>query len=103
MIVFVQPFGLSSPAGGPRILRALLTNATAPFVSVCASPGMPPRTHVGREVHLPVRPHLGRVENTRLTPLLGSLGLLFADRFRDQLDRICGESRATAVHTIPQG
>lgn len=103
MILFVQPFGLQSAAGGPRILRSLLQDAPTPFVSVCSAPQAPPAVPWAREVHLPVRPFLGRIEGTRYGARLGHLSPLFARRFRKQLERLCRETPITSIHAIPQG
>jgi glycosyltransferase involved in cell wall biosynthesis len=103
MIVFIQPFGLQSAAGGPRILRSLLQDAPGPFVSVCSAPQAPPAVPWAREVHVPVRPCFGRIEATRYGGKLGHLCPLFARTFRRRLTRLCRETPATAIHAIPQG
>jgi hypothetical protein len=100
MIVFVQPFGLHSPGGGPRILRALLTDAPSPFLSVCTSPESPPPTGLGREVHLPVRPHCGRLESTRLAPRLYPLERLYARGMPRRIAQLCEEAGATGIHGV---
>jgi hypothetical protein len=103
MIAFVQPFGLGSPGGGPRILRAMLAGAPVPFVSIATSPGSPPATDLGKEIHLGIRPHFGRLEGTRLGRHLGALSLTLGSRLRDRLERVCRERRVSAIHAIPHG
>jgi hypothetical protein len=103
MIVFVQPFGLRSPGGGPRILRALLADAPVPFLSICSWLQAPPISDVGRELHVPMRPWFGRVETTRPGRYLGLLLPLFSNQFKSRLERICCEEGARAIHAIPHG
>lgn len=100
MIVFVQPFGLSSPSGGSRILRTLLKDAPVSFISICTSPQAPPLTNVGQELHLPIRPYFGRIENTRLSNILNIFYFPFAVKFRDRLTEVCRSLKATAIHAI---
>ncbi len=100
MIVFVQPFGLSSPGGGPRILRALLQDAQKPFLSVCTSPSPPPPTEVGTEVHLPARRHRGRVESTRFGPWLGVEEIALIRDLEYRLENLCEAHHATALHGL---
>lgn len=103
MVIFVQPFGLQSPAGGPRILRALLRDAPQPFLSVCTSPAPPPPTTLGPERHVPLRPHFGWVERTRLGRPLGHLLPAYTGRFRRRLTQLCRANGAMAIHAIPHG
>lgn len=103
MIIFVQPFGLSSPGGGPRILRALLQDAPIPFLSVCTSTQPPPSTGIGPEHHVAVRPNFGRLESTRLARYFWYMAPLWAERFRDRLERLCRDNTAHAIHAIPHG
>lgn len=100
MIVFVQPFGLSSPSGGSRILRALLKDAPVSFISICTSPQAPPLTTVGQELHLPIRPYFGRIENTRFSNILNIFYFPTAVIFRYRLTDICRKLQATAIHAI---
>lgn len=103
MLVFVQPFGLNSPGGGSRILRALLKDAPVPFLSICTSPQTPPPTTVGQELHLPRRPYFGRIESSRFSNLPNIFYGPLSGIFREQLRGICLKIKATAIHAIPQG
>jgi hypothetical protein len=100
MLVFVQPFGLNSPGGGSRILRALLEDTSIPFLSICTSPEAPPVTSIGQELHLPIRPHLGRIEYTRLSNILTIFAYPFIGSFKQKLALICCQNQATAIHAI---
>jgi len=101
MLVFVQPFGLSSPYGGSRILRSLLKDAPVPFLSVCTSAKAPPATHSGKEIHLPFRPYFGRIERSRFGKYISHLNPLFVKRFQQQFEDIVRTSGATGIHAIP--
>jgi hypothetical protein len=103
MLATVQPFGLQSPSGGSRILRALLTDAPESFLSVCTARTAPPDTTLGREVHLPLRPHFGRLESTRFAPWLWHLAPLTARTFQQRLEASFREQEVRAVHAIPHG
>ena len=103
MIVFVQPAGLSSPGGGPRILRALLREAPLPFLSVCTSPAPPPRTEVGAETHLPSRRRYGRLESTRFARWLGLAELAGHTAFEGRLEDLCRKRPVAAMHALAHG
>jgi len=103
MLALVQPFGINSPGGGPRILRSLLDDAPAPFVSVCTSLRRPDDFDASYEVHLPIRPYLGRVEHTRLSGPLSVLTRLAAPWFMQRLRALFKERGVTRVHAIPHG
>ena len=98
-VVFVQPFGVASPGGGPRILRALLEEAPVVWRSICTSPEKPPSR--GNEVHLPSRPFFGRIEYTRLAGLPQGSARFFAKAFRRRLHRTCQQLGARAIHVVP--
>ena len=100
MIVFVQPFGLNSPGGGSRILRALLEDAPVAFLSICTSPQAPPPTTVGQELYLPIRPYLGRIETTRFSNVANIFYFPLGGIFRYRLTGICRKIKATAIHAI---
>ncbi|HUE40992.1 MAG TPA: glycosyltransferase [Chthoniobacterales bacterium] len=102
-IVFTHPFGLQSPSGGSRIMRALLEQAPYPFISVATSPDNPPATNLGPELHVPLRPAFGRIERTRLAGLADSIAPLFAKRFARQLEAICRRTKTVAIHSIAHG
>lgn len=100
MLVFVQPYGLNSPGGGPRIFRSLLQDSPVPFLSVCTSPQSPPPTTIAQEIHLPIRPNLGRIEQTRLGRYSYLIESLFVKRFEQRLSDLCVQHRATGIHAI---
>lgn len=102
-IAFTHPFGLQSPTGGSRIMRALLQNAPNRFVSICTSPDAPPTTDLGQEMHVPLRPDFGRIERTRFAGLADALAPLFARRFARRLEQSCRECGARALHSIAHG
>ncbi len=100
-LVFVQPFGLRSAGGGPRILRALLKHAPIPFLSVCTLPEKPPASDVGPEIHLPLRPYFGRIEHTRFARVPHWSTPFFARPFERRLERTMRATSARAIHAIP--
>lgn len=102
-VAFTHPFGLQSPMGGSRIMRALLQNAPERFVSICTSSDAPPETNLGQEVHVPLRPDFGRIERTRFAGGADALAPLFAGRFARRLEDVCRECGATAIHSIAHG
>jgi len=102
-VAFTHPFGLQSPTGGSRIMRALLQNAPDRFVSICTSSDAPPETNLGQEVHVPLRPDFGRIERTRFARLPAALAPLFARRFARRLEQVCRECGARAIHSIAHG
>lgn len=102
-IVFTHPFGLQSPSGGSRIMRALLQDNAIRFVSICTSPEQPPPTHLGIEVHIPLRPSFGRIERTRFAVIADAFTSLFSKRFARRLEAECIKARAIAVHSIVHG
>lgn len=98
-IVFVQPFAMGSPGGGPRILRALLGEAPMAWRSICTSPETPPAYE--NEIHLPSRPFFGRIEYSRFASFPLSSARLFRGRFRRRLLRVCRQMSARAIHVVP--
>jgi hypothetical protein len=56
-LVSIQSFGLASPGGGPRILRALFRDPPMPVVDVVTTV-TPPPAGPHRETHLALRPRL---------------------------------------------
>jgi glycosyltransferase involved in cell wall biosynthesis len=103
-IVFTQPFGLASAAGGGggRILRSLLRDAPARCLPVCTAPQRPERKYE-HEIHMPTRPYFGRIERTRFLRLPHAVAPLFSRGFRRGLKRLCREAGARAVHAIAHG
>ena len=102
-IIFTQPFGLCSPNGGARIMRALLQESAFRFVSVATSPERPPPTNIGRELHVPLRPSFGRIDRTRLAKLAIAVSPLFASHFSRKLEAVCRQNGAFAIHSIAHG
>lgn len=103
MFAFVQPFGLSAPAGGPRILRSLLQGMPYPCVSICTSPMSPSKTTVADEVHLPLRPNFHRLERSRFAKYLGAVLPIYAPDFKRKLETTFRQYNVTAIHAIPHG
>jgi hypothetical protein len=101
-IAFVQPFGIGSPGGGPRILRALLKDAPVEWKSFVTGNIVPPPPF-GTEMHLPSRPFFGRIERSRMRPLLEKIAPFFEKRFQRRLEKELNAFRATGVHFIPHG
>jgi Glycosyl transferase 4-like domain len=99
-ILFVQPFGVGGPGGGPRILRTLIQAVPHDVLSVCTSPEAPPRTDVVDERHFSSRPRLGRLEHTRLAPSLTALAVPCQRRLARNLRETAVEWRAEAVHSV---
>src|SRR2546423_12930257 len=97
--MFVQPFGVGGPGGGPRILRTLIRAVPLDALSVCASPEAPPRTDVVEERHTGSRPRLGRLEHTRLAPSLTALDVAYGRRLARNLRGTAVQWRAPALHS----
>jgi glycosyltransferase involved in cell wall biosynthesis len=103
MILFVQPFGLGSPGGGSRILRALLENAPAKWLSVAATPFPPPTSPFGKEIHIPGRPYFGRLERTRFSHWFTKLDGWAGVRLELRLNHIIKQERIKAIHAVAHG
>ncbi len=97
---FVQPFSLSSPGGGARILRALLQNAPYDILSIATHPSKPAKTARFSEVHLPSRPYFGRLERSRLARFLSELEAPIAPRFRQNLRNVIANEKLSALHGV---
>ena len=100
-IVFVQPFGIGSPGGGSRILRALLEEAPSAWRSLCSSPRKP--RPWPNETHLPSRPYWGRIEHSRFAGGPGLFNRFFERGFRRRLEKACRQLKARAIHAVPHG
>jgi glycosyltransferase involved in cell wall biosynthesis len=103
-IVFTEPFGVASPAGGGggRIMRSLLRDAPIPSTCVSTAPDSP-KPRYENELHLPVRPNFGRIERTRFLALPEALSPLFRRGFSRRLERLCQRVHAPAVHAVAHG
>lgn len=100
-LIFAQPFGLSSPGGGARILRALLQDPPVRPVIVSTSPGSPHGRDQFRALHVPRRPSFGRIEQTRWHSLPELVASFFRTAFRRRLRAACRQENAVAIHAIP--
>jgi glycosyltransferase involved in cell wall biosynthesis len=100
-VIFAQPFGLSSPGGGARILRALLQDAPIRPLVVSTAPEPPNSGDQSPARHIPRRPSFGRIEQTRWHALPEFVASFFRASFRRRLRAICREEKAVALHAIP--
>jgi glycosyltransferase involved in cell wall biosynthesis len=100
MILFVQPFGLGSPGGGSRILRALLENAPAQWLSMAATSEPIPSPPFGQELQVTGRPYFGRLERTRIAGWFNQLDGWAASKLEAKLNEIIKQNGVTAVHAI---
>jgi hypothetical protein len=99
-VAFVQPFGLASPAGGPRILRALVEAASVDVFSISTAPTPPPATELASELHVPLRPPLP-LERTRLGRFTAPVDLAGLRALRRRLGELFISEGVTRVHSIP--
>jgi glycosyltransferase involved in cell wall biosynthesis len=109
--VAVAPFSVLGPAGGPRIMRSLLTAAPVPVLAVSSSPGRAERLEGDEripEVHAPIRPSLGRLERTRAISAFGVLDRMMLRRYAHTVKRLATgldgpppRSAAIGLHAIP--
>jgi len=97
-LLFVQPFGLNSPGGGSRILRALLADADTPWHSIAASPRKVPACTLGRETRVSGRPFFGRLENSRFHWLPSLLDPWAAKNFQRILYGIAKREKSRGIH-----
>jgi glycosyltransferase involved in cell wall biosynthesis len=100
-VVFAQPFGLSSPGGGARILRALLHDPPILPTVISTAPETPEARERFRELHIPRRPSFGRIEHSRGHSLPELVTPLFRRSFRRRLRAACLDHQAIALHAIP--
>ena len=99
-LVSVQSFGLGSPGGGPRILRALYGDAPLAVLNVATGPRTPAPAAGHDQIHLALRPALGRVEGSRLMPLCSALDLPLAPLLCRRLTRLGARRGARGVHAV---
>lgn len=100
-IVFAQPFGLSSPGGGARILRALLEDSPVTPTIISTLPEPPQARERFRELHVPRRPSFSRIERSRWHALPELVTPFFRSSFRRRLRAACRDHNAIALHAIP--
>lgn len=98
--VFLQPFGMRSPGGGPRILRALVEDSRYRIHSISSSPTPPPESEF-EEAHLRFRPHFGRVERSRFAWLPTAFDGRWKAGFRRRLEKHLEAASPAFVHLIP--
>ncbi len=103
LILFIQPFPVAGPGGGPRIIRSLLQDAPVATRVVCTSPAAPPSRYLDAELHLPLRPNLGRIERTRFNALAHALTPFFRRRFARRLEQVCALAQPDALHSVAHG
>jgi glycosyltransferase involved in cell wall biosynthesis len=97
-LVSVQPFGLGSPGGGPRILRALFADPPRQVVGVATGVGPPP-TSAWEEVHLPLRPRLP-TDGGRFNHWGDGVEAALAPVATRRLQSLFRQRGATAVHAV---
>jgi glycosyltransferase involved in cell wall biosynthesis len=100
LVVFTQPFSLTSAGGGPRILRSLLKDAPVPTLAVCTAPRIYCRDS---ELSVPLRPSFGPIERTRFSALTHYLAPLFRRQFARRLEKVVTSARACAIHSVAHG
>ncbi len=111
MIAFLQPFGIQSPGGGPRILRALLEDAPAPFLSICTAQSPPEPTEWVKEEHLPLRFSLGPLEarfshhlwGLYRSALMRPARRMQYARFERRLEETLVKQGVSGVHAVAHG
>jgi hypothetical protein len=102
MIAFCQPYGLGSPGGGARILRAMLPSRAGGFFSVCTSTLPPPDTELGPEIHVPPRRRSpDRLEQTRIGFYLDYATLALRRTYARRLSTVLHDRNANAVNVVP--
>jgi hypothetical protein len=99
-VAFVQPFGFGSPAGGPRILRALAEEAPAELLSFAVGVEAPPPTDAAAERFLPLRPRTP-LDGTRFGRWTGPADLAALPLLRRRLRAALLEAAPDVVHVIP--
>lgn len=99
-LVSVQAFGIASPGGGPRILRALFEGAEPAVQNVCTTTSPPPADDRFSETWLPARPAFGRLERTRAGGPLGTFESVLARRLENRICELCRRHGATAIHSV---
>jgi glycosyltransferase involved in cell wall biosynthesis len=102
-LVSVQPFGVESPGGGSRILRALFDGAPTPIISVATSSRKPPSSPRHREIHAPARPTFGRLEATRAISVGPVVERVLSKRLSRRIAEVGAEGDVTAIHAIAHG
>lgn len=98
VIGFIQPFGIASPGGGARILRAMIQDAPYEVLSITTQPEPPPKTAPVDEKHIPSRPYWGRIERTRLASSLAISERLFRGRFRRTIRESLSSLKLAGIH-----
>lgn len=102
-LVSVQAFGLASPGGGPRILRALYADPPVAVLNVATQSRVPPPAPSHHERHIALRPALGPLEGSRVAGWTQPLDLALGPLLRARLQRVLRARRAFAVHAVAHG
>lgn len=102
MIAFVQPYGLQSPGGSSRILRAMLLADHPPVLSINTGLDGEPADSGVTEIHIPRRPSLGRLEHTRFHSYWGIFDRVAAQAFYARLLKVLRDHKTHSIHLIHQ-
>lgn len=102
-LVSVQPFGVRDPGGGPRIMRALLSEPLIETLAVCTAVAGPAPGSPVPERSVPTRPWLARLEATRVNRGLGLVELAYRRRFARRIAELLRTEDAVAVHAVAHG
>ncbi len=102
MIAFIQPYGLRSPGGSSRILRAMLLADHPPVLSINTGLDDEQADYSAREIHIPRRPSFGRLEHTRFHSYLGICDRAASQAFYDRLLKAVRDHGIDSIHLIHQ-
>lgn len=98
-LISVQPFGLASPGGGPRILRSLYQKAPMPVLSVVTGRQGPGQTDWD-EIHLPARPRLRPIDGTRYDHWGNAVEIAAPGRLKRSLVNVGQRNSAEVIHAV---
>lgn len=102
MIAFIQPYGLQSPGGSSRILRAMLLADHPPVLSINTGLDEAPAECNATEIHIPRRPSFGRLEHTRFHSYLGIFDRVASQAFHARLLKAVRDYGIDSIHLIHQ-
>ena len=103
-LLFVQPFGLRSIGGGPRIMRALLHDAPCPSLTSRPTRLPPPSNNIAREFISPCAPLLAASKRHAGRASLSALLLFSLRPFERKLEMPSpGASMSPAIHAVAHG
>jgi glycosyltransferase involved in cell wall biosynthesis len=103
MLACVQTFGLAAPYGGARILRALVSDAPCPILSISSRKSTDSNDLGFDEVLLPLRPSFGRFERRPIVPVLHTAELCLGPRFAASLTTLVRKRGVSCVHALAHG